>query len=292
MGQAHPGELNSHQFALTLDQKKATLNRLKKLRLVASFEVEWQWEAPKMNVARPAGPSNVKCENREVWFHREYSCGTAAVRGSQPITEGQHYWEIKMMSPVYGTDMMIGVGTSDLDLNKCTHKFCSLLGQDSDSWGLSYTGCFQHDGASKVYCPKFGQNAVIGVHLDMWAGTLSYYKNGQPLGVAARGLQGKKLYPVVCSTAARTGMKIVKTRSFPSSLQFLCCEALRKCIPQNKKVLSVLELPPGLRHFLQDNLSWLLETTVNKEKVFETCTTGTQTNITFHDIRHVRGSQN
>lgn len=35
---------------------------------------------------------------------------------------------------------MVGIGTSDVDLDKYHHTFCSLLGRDEDSWGLSYTG--------------------------------------------------------------------------------------------------------------------------------------------------------
>ncbi|XP_077980279.1 SPRY domain-containing SOCS box protein 3-like [Glandiceps talaboti] len=254
-------------------------------------DIEWNWESSMVDNSRLAGPSNIKCDDREVWFHRDYSCGTAAARGSVALNDGQHYWEIKMISPVYGTDMMIGVGTEDVDLNRCRHKFCSLLGQDANSWGLSYTGGIQHKGVTNVYCSKFGQNAVIGVHLDLWSGTLSFYKDRRPLGIAVRGLQGKELYPMVCSTAARTGMKIIKTQSFPSSLQFLCCQSLRKYIPQDMKVLSVLDLPPGLQNFLQDNLSWLLETHIdgnNQKEMIGTCTTGTQTNLTFKDIRHVR----
>lgn len=45
-------------------------------------------------------------ENRKVSFHSEYSCGTAAIRGSKDLSDGQHFWEIKMTSPVYGTDMV------------------------------------------------------------------------------------------------------------------------------------------------------------------------------------------
>lgn len=105
----------------------------------------------------------------------EYSCGTAAIRGTKELGEGQHFWEIKMTSPVYGTDMvsgwqsmvggqimlsalalgplcpacypqMVGIGTSDVDLDKYHHTFCSLLGRDEDSWGLSYTGAWGPEG--------------------------------------------------------------------------------------------------------------------------------------------------
>lgn len=77
---------------------------------------------------------------------------------------------------------MVGVGTMDLDLNKYRHKFCSLVGRDSDSWGLSYTGMLHHKGHKQTYSTKFGQGTIIGVHLDMWHGTLSFYKNRKPLG--------------------------------------------------------------------------------------------------------------
>lgn len=35
---------------------------------------------------------------------------------------------------------MVGVGTSEVNLDQFRHSFCSLLGTDGDSWGLSYTG--------------------------------------------------------------------------------------------------------------------------------------------------------
>ena len=48
----------------------------------------------------------MKHDQREVVFHVDYSCGTAAVRGSQIMGEDQYYWEVKMTTPVYGTDMV------------------------------------------------------------------------------------------------------------------------------------------------------------------------------------------
>lgn len=96
---------------------------------------DWVWDDLNKSSA-----TLLSCDNRKVSFHMEYSCGTAAIRGTKELGEGQHFWEIKMTSPVYGTDMMVGIGTSDVDLDKYRHTFCSLLGRDEDSWGLSYTG--------------------------------------------------------------------------------------------------------------------------------------------------------
>lgn len=63
---------------------------------------------------------------------------------------------------------------------------------------------------------------------------------------------------MVCSTAARTGMKIVRSCSFPTSLQFMCCQVLRNYIPGDKDVGEAINLAPGLKLFLFNNLDWLL----------------------------------
>lgn len=78
------------------------------------------------------------------------------------------------------------------------------------------------------------------------------------LGVVFSGLRGKLLYPMVASTAARTGMKLVKACSYSTSLQFLCCCVLRKIVPPHLDVTAALNLPPGLHDFLLNNLDWLL----------------------------------
>ena len=46
-------------------------------------------------------------KNLEVKFHPGYSTGTAAIRGNKLMSKGNHhYWEIKMVTPVYGTDVV------------------------------------------------------------------------------------------------------------------------------------------------------------------------------------------
>ena len=83
------------------------------------------------------------------------------------------------------------------------------------------------------------------------------------LGVAAEGLQGKPLFPMASSTACQSTMKLINAKSFPTSLQFLCCSALRRYIPDHLDVLGALPFPPGLRDFLDKQLHWLLRARVN-----------------------------
>ena len=93
--------------------------------------------------------------NLNVLFHPTYSSGTAAVRGDTALVRPFHYyWEVKMMRPVYGTDVMVGLATKDLDLSLHSNNFASLIGSDKNSWGYSFHGKVQHDGVKVflVFC--------------------------------------------------------------------------------------------------------------------------------------------
>jgi len=222
-------------------------------RTINPYDFAWKWDENKKS------DDVVICsDGREAYFHPDYSCGTSAVRGTNPLIGGwEHYWEIKMASAVYGTDMMIGVGTEDVDLNRYKSQFCSMLGRDSESWGLSYFGTFQNEGKMKEYTEKFDRGTVIGVHLDMWQGTLSYFKNGSLLGVAAKDLKGKNLYPIIASTAARTRMKLECSLSTVFSLQYLCVKEISKHIPHTSEAVACLPLPRGLKLYVNQHLRWL-----------------------------------
>ncbi|XP_054454820.1 SPRY domain-containing SOCS box protein 3 [Anoplopoma fimbria] len=213
---------------------------------------DWEWDEH----SRSSG-AFLSCDNRKVCFHSDYSCGTAAIRGTKELADGQHFWEVKMTSPVYGTDMMVGIGTAEVNMEKFKFSFGSLLGHDEDSWGLSYTGLLQHKGDKVKFSSRFGQGSIIGVHLDTWHGTLTFYKNRHSIGVAATRLQNKKFYPMVCSTAAKSSMKVIRACYTPTSLQYLCCARLRQMLPRCPDVLSAIELPPGLRTVLHVKLGWV-----------------------------------
>lgn len=54
-----------------------------------------------------AGSILLGSEDRQIIFNPEYSSGTAAIRGNEPLLPGvHHYWELKMTSAVYGTDIV------------------------------------------------------------------------------------------------------------------------------------------------------------------------------------------
>uniref|UniRef100_A0A8C5JZ94 SPRY domain-containing SOCS box protein 3 n=2 Tax=Jaculus jaculus TaxID=51337 RepID=A0A8C5JZ94_JACJA len=224
-------------------------------------DFDWVWDDLNKSSA-----TLLSCDNRKVSFHMEYSCGTAAIRGTKELGDGQHFWEIKMTSPVYGTDMMVGIGTSDVDLDKYHHTFCSLLGRDEDSWGLSYTGLLHHKGDKTSFSSRFGQGSIIGVHLDTWHGTLTFFKNRTCIGVAATRLRNRRFYPMVCSTAAKSSMKVIRSCASSTSLQYLCCYRLRQLRPDSGDTLEGLPLPPGLKQVLHNKLGWVLRMNCGRRK--------------------------
>ena len=90
-----------------------------------------------------------------------FSSGTAFVLGSIPLSPPHnHFWEVTVDSPVYGTDVMVGGATTLAPLATGQRSYCSLLGREGESWGWSYQGYTQVVSRSlQIYI--FGGNSHI-----------------------------------------------------------------------------------------------------------------------------------
>lgn len=87
------------------------------------------------------------------------------------------------------------------------------------------------------------------------AGTLTYYKDGQNLGVAFRDLHRctEPLYPFVCSTAAKTEMTLNKQRREFVNLQDRCRDIIVKRV-KTVELLENLHLPQRISDYLAEAL--------------------------------------
>ncbi|KAI5718840.1 hypothetical protein M8J76_000970 [Diaphorina citri] len=209
-------------------------------------EYEWVWDT------NSADPETIvlSCQNRETLFHPRSSQGTTAIRGTTPFKSGHvYYWEVKMLSTLYGTDVVVGVGTKNAMLN--TENYCSLVGNDKESWGYSYWGRRHHNGEEWSYGNRYDQGSIIGVKLDMWNGNLEFYLNRKPLGVAFTRLNKyPELYPIVSSTAAKSSIRMIHSTSHPASLMHHCLASLRDHFQETKQLSGI----PSLKHFTRK--SW------------------------------------
>lgn len=166
---------------------------------------------------------------------------------------GRYFWEVKLSQRIFGTSMMFGIGTCNARLHADT--FTNLIGEDYSGWGLSHRGLIWYGGECHHYTKPFKENeaTVVGILFDGIAGTLTYYKDGRCLGVAFRGLHEIKepLYPMICSTAAKTEMTLgVMKRDFVN-LQDRCRTVIIKRI-RGKSDLDELMVPPRIKSYLSE----------------------------------------
>lgn len=67
-----------------------------------STKHEWTWD-------EKHSTSSIKLsdDNLNVTFHPVYSTGTAVAKGNKPLEKGRHhFWEILMITKIYGTDVV------------------------------------------------------------------------------------------------------------------------------------------------------------------------------------------
>lgn len=197
-------------------------------------------------------------------FHPNWSSGTAGVRGTRILNNGRYYWELVLSRRIFGTSMMFGVGTKNARLHE--DSFVNLLGIDEHSWGLSHKGLIWHNGRWTHYTKPFRENVStrVGVLFDGIAGTLTYYKDGRCLGIAFKGLNGMKepLYPIICSTAAKTEMILENMRRDFVNLQDRCRAVIIKRITR-KQDIRTLYLPSRIQSYLAE----VIEDTVEPFKL-------------------------
>lgn len=214
-------------------------------------EDHWTWNRrDKSHEVRLYGP-----RLRIAHFHPNWSSGTAGVRGTRILNNGRYYWEVQVSQRIFGTSMMFGVGTKRARLH--VDAFVNLLGEDEHSWGLSHKGLLWHGGKWFYYTKPFRENKAtkVGILFDGIAGTITYYKDDKCLGVAFSGLSDIKepLYPIVCSTAAKTEMALGAMKRDFVNLQDRCRAVILKRI-RSENDLEKLNLPNRMKAYLREAL--------------------------------------
>ncbi|KAJ8956146.1 hypothetical protein NQ314_006768, partial [Rhamnusium bicolor] len=177
---------------------------------------------------------------------------TDCIRGKVGFTKGMHCWEVCWSTRQRGTHAVVGVATAEAPLHSVGYQ--SLVGRnklyhDSKNCpGITYPALLKPD-ETFIVPDKF---LVV---LDMDEGTLSFVVDGQYLGVAFRGLKGRKLYPIVSAVWGHceiTMRYIGGLDPEPLPLMDLCRRVIRQRLGKQhleEKVMS-LQLPQALQTYL------------------------------------------
>ena len=109
------------------------------------------------------------------------SLGTDMVRSTISKSSGKHYWEVTFDAL---TGLTIGIANS-------TASLTSYLGFDANGWSYySSNGNKVNNVTQVAYGATYVAGDIVGVALDMDAGTITFYKNGASQGQAYSGLSG------------------------------------------------------------------------------------------------------
>ena len=178
---------------------------------------------------------------------------TVGIRGTKPLEHDRHYWEVTVTRNESEDLALIGVGTAAATINISSFWCMADRIQARQSWMMDSLGTTYHNRNTYPYTGAYlkdHETAIIGVLLDREHGTMSYYKNGEPLGVAfiEMNCKNKVLYPLMMS-ARHAEMTLGKRlRSFPT-LKGRCRATIVKEL-SGKTEVDRLAIPTQMKRYL------------------------------------------
>jgi len=226
----------------------------------ASFETQvkhaWSTEDRSLNIF-------VKDEDPTTFHRHPVAQSTDCIRGKVGYTRGMHLWQLTWSTRQRGTHAVVGEATSEAILH--TNGYQSLVGANGESWGWDlgrnklYHDLKNNPGITYPSVLNTDETFVVPesfyVVLDMDEGTLAFVVDGQYLGVAFRGLKGKKLYPIVSSVWGHCEITIKYIGGLdpePLPLKDICRRVIRREAGKSRlsRLQSELNLPTALKNYL------------------------------------------
>ncbi|XP_043276171.1 uncharacterized protein gus isoform X2 [Venturia canescens] len=203
-------------------------------------------------------------EDDKLTFHRHpVAQSTDCIRGKVGYTKGMHVWELHWSTRQRGTHAVVGVATSEAPLHSVGYQ--SLVGNNELSWGWDlgrnklYHDSKNNNGVTYPALLKPDETFIVPdkflVVLDMDEGTLAFVVDGQYLGVAFRGLKGRKLHPIVSAVWGHCEITMKYIGGLdpePLPLMDLCRRVIRQRIGKHRleEKITVLNLPRAMKTYL------------------------------------------
>ncbi|XP_051155297.1 protein gustavus isoform X2 [Leptopilina boulardi] len=203
-------------------------------------------------------------DDDKLTFHRHpVAQSTDCIRGKVGYTKGMHVWELHWSTRQRGTHAVVGVATVDAPLHSVGYQ--SLVGNNELSWGWDlgrnklYHDSKNNNGITYPALLKPDESFIVPdkflVVLDMDEGTLAFVVDGQYLGVAFRGLKGRKLHPIVSAVWGHCEITMKYIGGLdpePLPLMDLCRRVIRQRIGKHliEEKVDELSLPLSMKTYL------------------------------------------
>jgi hypothetical protein len=111
--------------------------------------------------------------------------------GTLGVSSGKYYWESTLLTSS-GADAGVGISSNT------SGSANSYLGVDANSWAYyGNNGNKRNNDVGAAYGASYTNGDVIGVALDLDAGTLTFYKNNTSQGTAYSSLPANTYFPAV-----------------------------------------------------------------------------------------------
>jgi hypothetical protein len=111
------------------------------------------------------------------------STGTKTKPSTIAVSSGKWYWEVTPTAASGGADYVVGIAIS-------TFTATAVLGNSAGEYGYVQNGNKISNGTITAYGSTYTTNDIIGVALDLNAGTIVFYKNNVSQGTAYSGITG------------------------------------------------------------------------------------------------------
>ena len=125
--------------------------------------------------------------NGNLNFTSSSNANYSICRATIGISSGKWYWEVISNSTSTGNG--VGIGKSTAAIN-------NYLGSDAGGYCYYANGDKNNSGIGAAYGATYTTNDIIGVALDMDAGTIVFYKNNTSQGTAYSSITGT-VFPAV-----------------------------------------------------------------------------------------------
>jgi hypothetical protein len=124
--------------------------------------------------------------------YAQSSTGARTGRASIGVLSGKWYWELTADNS----------GNSNVGVTNSLSNLGTYIGADANGWGYIASGSKSNNGET-AYGSSWTSGDIIGVALNMDAGTITFYKNNVSQGTAFSGLSGT-LFPSVGTSNVST----------------------------------------------------------------------------------------